>query len=161
MTHDPATTLRLERHLIATPEKVWRCLTEPDLLRQWFAPRPVEVIDVQLDPIPGGIFAFAMLIPDMGEMREAPGCVLIADPVRRLVWTSALGPGFVPKSLPDVPNAFHMTADMRLLLRDGGTLYTAVALHSTPEAAKSHEAMGFQDGWGTAAAQLEDLAATL
>ncbi len=161
MTHDTATTLHLERHLNAAPDKVWRCLTEPDLLRRWFAPKPVEVTDIQLDPTPGGIFAVVMRIPDMGEMREAPGCVLLADAPQRLVWTSALGPGFVPKSLPDTPGAFHMTADMRLESRDGGTLYTATALHASPEATRAHAAMGFHDGWGTAAAQLAELAATL
>ena len=156
-----ATTLHLERQLNAPPEKVWRCLTEPDLLRQWFAPRPVEITDLHLDLTPGGIFGFAMHIPEMGEMREPPGCILLVEPQRRLVWTSALGPGFVPKLLPDMPDAFHMTADMRLSPKGEGTLYTATALHATVEGKAAHEAMGFHEGWGSAADQLGELAATL
>ena len=32
----PRYTLGLERHLAHPPEKVWRVLTERDLLKQWF-----------------------------------------------------------------------------------------------------------------------------
>ena len=32
----PRYTLGLERHLAHSPEMVWRVLTEPDLLKQWF-----------------------------------------------------------------------------------------------------------------------------
>ena len=38
---------------------------------------------------------------------------------------------------------------------DGGTEYTAVARHRTPEARQTHEDMGFYGGWGTVADQLE------
>jgi uncharacterized protein YndB with AHSA1/START domain len=44
---------------------------------------------------------------------------------------------------------------------DGKTLYRAVALHKDKADRDQHEAMGFQDGWGTCAAQLEELAQSL
>jgi uncharacterized protein YndB with AHSA1/START domain len=45
---------------------------------------------------------------------------------------------------------------------DGGkTRYTARARHWTAEAKTEHEAMGFHEGWGKAADQLEALAKTL
>lgn len=40
-------------------------------------------------------------------------------------------------------------------LGGGRTRYTAVARHRTAENAKTHADMGFQDGWGTVATQLE------
>ena len=43
----------------------------------------------------------------------------------------------------------------------GGTIYTATARHRSSEARKSHEEMGFFDGWGTVATQLEEYARTL
>ena len=40
-TENPDThELVLERVLDAPREKVWRCWSEPDLLKRWFAPRP-------------------------------------------------------------------------------------------------------------------------
>jgi uncharacterized protein YndB with AHSA1/START domain len=43
----------------------------------------------------------------------------------------------------------------------GGTLYRAMARHWSAEDLKAHEQMGFHDGWGKAADQLEALARTL
>jgi uncharacterized protein YndB with AHSA1/START domain len=40
-------------------------------------------------------------------------------------------------------------------LGQGRTRYTAIARHRTPETAKTHADMGFFDGWGTVATQLE------
>ena len=55
-----------------------------------------------------------------------------------------------------------MTAVVTLADAGGGkTLYRAVALHKDKADRDSHEAMGFQDGWGTCADQLEELAAGL
>ena len=48
-----------------------------------------------------------------------------------------------------------------LLLSDapgGGTEYTAIARHRSGETAEQHKAMGFYDGWGTVATQLEEYA---
>jgi uncharacterized protein YndB with AHSA1/START domain len=40
---------------------------------------------------------------------------------------------------------------------NGQTRYTAKALHWTAEDKKTHEEMGFDEGWGKAADQLEAL----
>lgn len=48
-----------------------------------------------------------------------------------------------------------------LLLADapeGGTTYTAIARHRSPGSRKMHEEMGFIEGWGTVATQLESYA---
>ena len=44
---------------------------------------------------------------------------------------------------------------------DGGTTYTATARHRSVEARQEHEGMGFFDGWGTVATQLEAYAQSL
>ncbi|WP_199194795.1 SRPBCC domain-containing protein [Phyllobacterium phragmitis] len=43
----------------------------------------------------------------------------------------------------------------------GRTRYIVCALHWTEEARKKHEEMGFHEGWGRTAVQLEALARTL
>lgn len=152
-------TLHLDRQIDARPETVWRCMTDPDLLVQWFAPKPVIVSNVKLDLRPGGIFSLQMQMPGHDPMDAGPdGCVLLVVPNERLVWTAALGPDFAPNPPHTNPDDFYMTADMRLTPKNGGTLYTVRALHSTPVAMSAHEKMGFHGGWGTAAGQLEELA---
>lgn len=154
-------TLGFVRDLQATPAQVWRCWTEPELIKQWFAPAPVQTTQAEMDPRPGGIFRTVMQVPDHGEMAGDPGCVLLADVARRLVWTNALGPDFQPNTMGDGPMDFAFSADIRLAPSGAGCRYEVIVRHATAGAAKAHADMGFYDGWGAATDQLEGLAATL
>lgn len=154
-------TLSFTRRLAASPANVWRCWTEPDLIKEWFAPKPVETTEAEIDPVPGGGFRVVMVVPEHGEMRHPAGCILVADPGRRLVWTNALGPGFRPNRIGDGPMDFAFTAEIRLEPDGDGCRYTATVSHATKEATEAHERMGFHDGWGAATTQLEQLAGSL
>lgn len=153
-------TLTLTRDMAASPAAVWRCMTEPDLVKHWFAPAPVTVSKVVIDPTPGGAFHVVMDVPDMGEMDGDAGCILEAIPEARLSWTTALSPGYAP-ALPAPDGAFHFTARLSLTPQNGGTLYTATLLHADQAGRDAHAAMGFEDGWGSMADQLGSLAKTL
>lgn len=153
-------TLTLSRDIKASPQTVWRCLTEPDLLAQWFAPKPVVITRSVIDPVPGGAFHVVMDVPEMGEMDGGAGCILEATAPHRMVWTSALAPGYGPNDPPG-EGEFHFTAIFELTETDNGTRYTATALHANDAARATHAAMGFDAGWGAAADQLADLAASL
>lgn len=61
----------------------------------------------------------------------------------------------VPKAAGGGISAF--TAVISLATHGKGTKYTALAMHKTEAERKSHEAMGFHDGWGKALDQLVDL----
>ena len=154
------TTLTLSRDFAASPAAVWRCMTDPDLIPQWFAPAPVTVSKVQIDPTPGGIFHVVMFIPEMGEMDGGAGCILQAIPQETLTWTTCLSPGFVP-ALPPAEGAFHFTARLTLEALGDGTRYTATLFHADAAGRDTHAAMGFDSGWGTMADQLGALAETL
>ncbi|WP_102107469.1 SRPBCC family protein [Oceaniglobus roseus] len=155
------TTLTFTRHIKASPATVWRCWTEPDLLRQWFAPKPVETTEAEIDPRPGGIFRTVMVVPEHGTMAGDPGCILVAEPATRLVWTNCLGPDFVPNVIGTGPMDFGFSAEILMEPENGGCRYTATVRHATKEHTEAHAAMGFHDGWGTATTQLETLARTL
>lgn len=154
-------SLTFTRTLRASPQNVWRCWTEPDLIRQWFAPKPVETTVAEIDPTPGGGFRTVMVVPDHGEMAGDAGCILVAEPARRLVWTNALGPGFVPNLMGSGPMDFAFTADIVMEPDGTGCRYTATVHHATDAAKRAHEDMGFFDGWGTATTQLDALASTI
>lgn len=143
--------LVLDRVVPTTAEDLWLGWTDPTTIKRWFTPAPWRTTEAEIDPVPGGIFRTVMEGPD-GERNEAAGCVLEAIPNRRFVWTSALGPGFLPLAPPT--EGFHFTAIVEFEPVDGGTRVFATARHGTAEEAAVHAEMGFEQGWGAALDQL-------
>jgi uncharacterized protein YndB with AHSA1/START domain len=156
--------LVLERTLDAPVEMVWQAYTDPKHLKRWFAPKPYEISECELDLRPGGIFRIRMVGPDGFDTGHGnAGCVLEVVEGARFSWTSALGPGFRPTELAATGcESFPMTAIVTFADAGGGrTHYRAVALHKDAADRDQHEQMGFHDGWGKVAGQLETLARTL
>jgi uncharacterized protein YndB with AHSA1/START domain len=152
---DAKLELVLDRTLDAPRDAIWRCWTETDLLEQWFCPKPWYVTDAVLDLRPGGEFSTVMHGPEGEEFPNTGICLEVVEG-RKLVFTDAFAPGWRPVGRP------FFAAEV--LLDDAGegrTRYVARAMHWTEEAMKEHEAMGFHDGWGKAADQLEELAKSL
>jgi uncharacterized protein YndB with AHSA1/START domain len=109
---------------------------------------------------PGGRFKTVIRGPEGEVFDNDPGSFLEIVPMARLVWTSALGPGFRPNLIP--AEGFAMTAVLSFAdAPDGGTLYHARVLHADVNGKAAHEAMGFHGGWGAAAEQLDEVALTL
>lgn len=154
------TDLVLERTLDAPVDLVWEAYTNPDHIKQWFAPKPYEVTEVELDLKPGGVFRFRMVGPDGFDTGHGvPGCVLEVVEAKKLAWTSALGPGYRPNPTGEGCDSFPFTAVVTFAdAGNGKTQYRAVALHKDAADRETHEKMGFHEGWGTVAGQLEELA---
>ena len=91
--------LVLRRVIDATPEQIWKAWMTPELLQQWFAPKPWSISDVQVDPRPGGVFNFVMHGPD-GERFPNSGIFLAVEPNRRWITTDALTPDWEPAGQP-------------------------------------------------------------
>lgn len=157
------TDLVLERTLDAPIALVWEAYTNPEHIKRWFAPRPYEITECELDLRPGGIFRFRMTGPDSFDTGHGtPGCVLEVVDREKLAWTSALGPGYRPNEMGEGCESFPFTAVVTFAdAGNGKTAYKAVALHRNEADRATHENMGFQDGWGTVAKQLEEFAQSL
>ena len=148
---DPALDLVLVRDLAAPRAVIWECWTKAEHLVHWFVPRPHRVTACRIDLRVGG--AFDTTFDVEGKVMENRGIWLEVIPQERLVFTDGYSEGWKPAAEP------FMTAIVTLAdLGEGRTAYTAVARHRTPEAAKTHAEMGFHDGWGTVAAQLQSYA---
>jgi uncharacterized protein YndB with AHSA1/START domain len=151
---DPDLDLLLERTVDIPPEWVWQAWTQPELLMPWFCPKPWSVIDCDIDLRPGGRFRTVMQSPEGEAMPAGDGCYLEVVENRRLVWTSALKPGFKPADTP-AEGEFLFTVFLMLEpAEQGGTRYTAVVVHQNEAGKAQHEAMGFHEGWGVALDQL-------
>ncbi len=146
--------LVLTRQIAATPHTLFRCWTEPELLCQWFVPKPWSVARAEVDLRPGGQSLIVMRDPDGNEMPN-PGVYLEVVPDRRLVFTDAYTAGWVPSARPFMTGIITFEPD------GDHTRYTARVRHWTAEAKAQHEKMGFETGWGICADQLAALAATL
>ena len=157
------TDLVLERTLDAPIDLVWEAYTNPEHIKHWFAPRPYQITECELDLQPGGIFRIRMVGPDDFDTGHGtPGCVLEVVEQKRLSWTSALGPGYRPNQMGEGCESFPFTAIVTFAdAGNGKTHYKAIALHKDAADKATHEQMGFHDGWGTVADQLGEFAKSL
>ncbi|MFC3227492.1 SRPBCC family protein [Marinibaculum pumilum] len=146
--------LVLSRFIPAPPPLLYRCWSEPDLLKRFFCPRPWSVSHAVLDLRPGGSCRITMCDPQ-GKAYPNDGVYLEVVPNRRLVFTDAYTAGWRPSEKP------FMTGIIDFVPEGGGTRYTACARHWTAADRQSHLEMGFEEGWGIVAHQLAELAATL
>jgi uncharacterized protein YndB with AHSA1/START domain len=153
-TLDPRLDLMVERVVHVSRERAWAAWTEPDHVRQWYAPAPGVISECEIDLRPGGAFRFVPRQPD-GVENPVTCCYLEVVPQRRLVWTDALLPGYRP-----APTAFF-TAVMTLEPRGDAILCRTVALHRNEADRNHHADMGFYDGWGTVLDQLGTYAPTM
>ena len=147
VTPDPRLDLVLEREIDVPVELVWEAWTTPESIKHWFCPKPWTVTSCEIDLRPGGAFNTVMRSPE-GQEFPNTGCYLDIVPNKRLIFTDTLLPGFRPAPKP------FFTAGLYLEPTSSGTRYTAVAIHGNEETRKTHEEMGFYDGWSTVVDQM-------
>ena len=146
--------LVLTRLIKAPRHSLFRAWTEPELLKQWFAPHPCTVPVAETDVRPGGTSLIVMRLPDGKEM-PCHGVYLEVVKDERLVFTDAFTKAWYPSAKP------FMTVIITFEDEAGGTRYTARVRHWTAEDKATHEKMGFHQGWAICTDQLAALAAKL
>ena len=142
--------LILTRVIDAPPEKVFRAWTEPDLLRQWFAPKPWTTSHVETDVRAGGSTLVVMRGPDGTDFPNR-GVYLEVVKNQRLVFTDAFTRAWEPSQKP------FMTVILTFEDLGGKTRYTARVRHWTEADREAHEKMGFHAGWAMCTEQLADV----
>jgi uncharacterized protein YndB with AHSA1/START domain len=154
MADAPPYELVLTRTIDAPPELVFRAWTEPELMKEWFTPRPWTTPVIETDVRPGGKSYILMRGPN-GEENPNRGVYLEVDRPNKLVFTDAFVDAWTPSTKP------FMSVTLTFESIDGKTRYTARAQHWTAEDREQHEQMGFHYGWGLATDQLEALLARI
>lgn len=147
--------LTLTRIYNAPPSKVYRAWTEPELIKQWFAPKPWTVSRFESDVRSGGATLLVMRSPE-GQEMPCPGVYLEVVPNQKLVFTDAYTAPWQPSEKP------FMTCTVTFEDLGGGkTKYTARARHWSSADREAHEKMGFHQGWKQCAEQLAELLAKI
>ena len=144
--------LVLHRTIAAPPPALFRCWTEPDLLKRWFAPEPWTVPEAAIDLRVGGASLVVMRGPD-GTDYPNRGVYLEIVPDARLVFTDAFVDAWTPSPKPFMTVVLTFAPDGA-----GHTRYTARARHWTADDRARHESMGFHQGWGRCADQMAAVA---
>jgi len=150
ITIDPKLDFAIERFIDAPARLVWEALTKPEHLKEWYMPKEWgRVSRAEMDVRPGGIFRIDIAV---GDGREVPnvGCFLEAVPMKRLVWTSMLFPGYRPAVFDDIP----ITAIVTMESVGTGTRYVFTALHRNETDLETNKTSGFYQGTEIAIDQL-------
>jgi uncharacterized protein YndB with AHSA1/START domain len=150
MTTPENRELSITRLIDAPRAKIYQAWTDPELLKQWFAPHPYTTVTAEMDVRPGGRSLMVMRGPDGTEI-PCPGVYLEVVENERLVTTDAYTSAWVPSPKP------FMTLILTFADEDGKTRYTARVLHWSVADREAHEKMGFHQGWGQCADQLTAL----
>ncbi len=130
MTTTEKTTQTSDRELVltrvinASREKVFKAWTDPELLKQWFAPLPYTTPIAEIDLRPGGSNLIVMRGPDGNEMPNR-GVYLEVVENKRLVFTDAYTKAWEPSEKP------FMTVILTFADEGGKTRYTALVRHWT------------------------------
>jgi uncharacterized protein YndB with AHSA1/START domain len=160
MSDDKATEGRLDleisRIIDAPRALIWEAWTKPEHLKRWWTPAPWTTPECRVDLRPGGEFYTLMRGPD-GSEHAVNGCYLDLLPHERIVFTDVLQAGWRPAPMTSGPCGPYFTAIIAFEDHEGGTSYTARALHKDDADRAKHEEMGFNEGWNAALDQLVEL----
>ena len=142
VTIDPTLDFAIERFIDAPTRLVWDALTRPEHLKEWYMPRQWgRVTHAEMDVRPGGILRIDIAVGDGPEVPNL-GCILDVEPMKRLVWTSMLFPGYRPAVFDDIP----ITAIMTMESVGSGTRYVFTALHRNEADLEANKSSGFYAG---------------
>lgn len=159
---DDRLDLTLTRTIDAPRALIWQVWTDPEHVKKWWAPRPWTTVACELDLRPGGIFRTVMRSPE-GQDHPNDGCFLELVKNEKMVWTTALEPGYRPavgetgQGCSDMP----FTAILTLEEHAGKTKYFVRVLHRDEADRRKHEDMGFNLGWNQCLDQLIELVSRL
>lgn len=125
-------SLTLKRRFKASPAKVFAAWTDPDKMKRWMGPHPVEPVLTEIDARVGGRFRFVVRSSD-GEEHDVSGVYREVVRDRKLVFTWAW------KSTPERESLVTVE-----LTPDGeGTLLTLTHAQFFDEQARDRHGQGW------------------
>ncbi len=142
--------IHAERTFAAPPAKLWRALTEPDLVLKWQGMPSHPIITAEIDLRVGGRWRYVWRHPS-GEHMVAGGEYLVLDAPRRIVHTELFEPDWTD-------GATTCTSD--LIPVEAGTRLVMDILYTGSKGRDMAMSSGMEHGMHICYAQLEGLLAT-
>lgn len=145
----------IERSFDAPVDDVWAAWTEPELLEQWWAPKPWRAVTKDMNFAEGGRWLYAMTSPE-GQRHWDLKTFQKIDPKKSFTYRST----FCDENGTIAPGAAGSTWVNTFAARDGGTLVTNVIQNESLERLEAQLKMGFKEGYTMGLDQLEQLLAS-
>jgi len=143
-------SVRLTRTLKATPDEVYQAFLDPARLSRWFGPGDFDVLDVDIDPRPGGRHHTVVAGPN--GIRGTFACeIRELIPAERIVlsWSWVLDSP-TPQADPQHGSVLTIT------LREAAAGVTELTLlHSHLGGLPDEDPPGIHDAWGQALDKLD------
>lgn len=149
-------TVVVKREFAADLNLVWDAWTKPELLDQWWAPKPYRTVTVSMDFREGGTWLYYMLSPE-NEKHYCKNDYRKIDVLKSYTGLDAFCDenGVTNTEMPrtEWTNNFEQLADV--------TLVTISARYNSLEDLEKVIAMGFQQGFTMALENLDELLAKM
>lgn len=150
VTLPSADQILIEREFAAPASMVWRAITEPELVRQWWHANRGEITTCEIDLRVGGSWRYAMR-PFSGEEFAFYGEFLEIVPNEKIIQTETFEP------FPDAT----ATNTTTLTERHGTTQLRTLVQHQTAQARDMHINSGMEPGLQDAFDLLEQTAISI
>lgn len=140
--------IKLTREFDAPRTLVFKAMSSPELIRQWWGPRGSELTKCEMDFRPGGTWNFVS--------RSAEG---VEHPFKGEYLEIVAPERVVQTFIYDVPpiNEYVARETMTLEERSGRTLLTTIVLHETKQARDGQVESGMERGAGETMDRLAEL----
>ena len=144
--------MKVTRDFDAPVEKVWKAWTEPEMLDQWWAPKPWKAITTKMDFREGGTWLYYMQGPE-GERHYCICEYKTIEKGKRFTGKDAFTDevGKINKDLPQTE------WDVNFQDKGDTTTVEVKLSFATEEAMKQILEMGFKDGFAAAHENLDAL----
>jgi uncharacterized protein YndB with AHSA1/START domain len=137
---DGETDIIVRRDFMHPPAKVWRALTEPQLIRKWMSSKD-DLIRCEVDLRPGGSFHY-----EWAEFSFS-GPILAVDAPRHLTLVERFS----------LDTSYQVEIKTDLVARGNGTRMTNVMRYANAEARAAAIANGFTDSFEEVYGKIETL----
>ncbi len=149
-------TIHMNREFDAEPELVWQAWTTPELLDQWWGPKPWKAETKSMDFREGGHWLYAMVGPE-GEKHWSKVRFISIEMVRSFSARAGFCDehGTIKEDLPQ--NLWENEFEGK----DERTLVKSTLTFDSLEDLETNISMGFKEGISLGMSQLDELLKTL
>lgn len=145
-------TVNVEREFAANLDLVWDAWTKPEILDQWWAPKPYKTVTKSMDFREGGMWLYYMISPE-NQKHWSKNDYLVIHPKKSYTGLDAFCDenGIVNTDMPRTKwtNKFSKSLDK--------TLVSIVATYENLADLEKVIEMGFKEGFTMALGNLDEL----